>query len=136
MDNGELTGRGDGMPGSMRQRGEESWQLRVHAGRDPITNRKRYVERTFRGNKRQASKALAALVTETDRQAPRPTKEGTVGALLNEWLEHATASFSPKTVAITRMYLDAPIIPAIGSLSASKLTAVDLDRFYRQLLVS
>ena len=58
---------GSAMPGSMRQRGEDSWQLRVHAGRDPITGRKRYVERTFRGNKRQASKALAALVTEIGR---------------------------------------------------------------------
>lgn len=122
------------MPGSMRQRGEDSWQLRVHAGRDPITSRKRYVERTFRGNKRGAAKALAALVTEVDQRVPRSTKEGTVGALLNEWLDHATPSFSPKTVATTRMYIDAPIIPAIGALSASKLTASDLDRFYRHLL--
>ena len=122
------------MPGSMRQRGEDSWQLRVHAGRDSITGRKRYVERTFRGNKRQASKALAALVTETEELAPRSTKEGTVGALLNEWLDHAEPSFSPKTVATCRMYIDNPIIPAIGSLSASKLTANELDRFYRHLL--
>jgi hypothetical protein len=96
--------------------------------------RKRYTERTFRGNKRQASKALAALVTETEELAPRSTKEGTVGALLNEWLEHAAPSFSPKTVATCRMYIDNPIIPAIGSLSASKLTANELDRFYRHLL--
>ena len=52
------------MAGSMRQRGDDSWQLRVHAGRDPATGRKRYVERTFRGNKRDASKALAAMVAE------------------------------------------------------------------------
>jgi integrase len=122
------------MPGSMRQRGEDSWQLRVHAGRDSITGRKRYVERTFRGTKRQASKALAALVTETEGLAPRSTKEGTVGALLNEWLEHAAPSFSPKTVATCRGYIDSPIIPAIGSISASKLTANELDRFYRHLL--
>lgn len=122
------------MPGSMRQRGEDSWQLRVHAGRDSITGRKRYAERTFRGNKRQASKALAALVTETEELAPRSTKEGTVGALLNEWLAHAAPSFSPKTVATCRTYIDNPIIPAIGSLSASKLTANELDRFYRHLL--
>ena len=122
------------MPGSMRQRGEESWQLRVHAGRDSITGRKQYVERTFRGNKREASKALAALVTETDQLAPRSTKEGTVGALLNEWLDHAAPSFSPKTVATCRGYIDSPIIPALGSLSANKLTAAELDRFYRHLL--
>ncbi len=118
----------------MRQRGEDSWQLRVHAGRDTITGRKRYVERTFRGNKRQASKALAALVTETEDLAPRSTNEATVGALLNEWLDHAAPSFSPKTVATCRMYIDNPIIPAIGSLPASKLTANELDRFYRHLL--
>ena len=66
------------MPGSMRQRGEESWQLRVHAGRDSITGRKQYVERTFRGNKREASKALAAPSRHGDgsAHAPRSTKEG------------------------------------------------------------
>ncbi|HWE65838.1 MAG TPA: site-specific integrase, partial [Acidimicrobiales bacterium] len=57
-----------------------------------------------------------------------------MGALLNEWLDFAAPSFSPKTVATCRMYIDNPIIPAIGSISASKLTANDLDRFYRHLL--
>ena len=93
----------------MRQRGEGSWQLRVHAGRDPITNRKQYVEHTFRGNKRQASKASGST-GQRDRPAePRSTKEGTVGALLNEWLDHTSPTFSPKIVATTRMYLDAQI---------------------------
>ena len=112
--------------GSMRQRGEESWQLRVHAGREPITNRKRYVERKFRGTSAKRPKRWRHW---SPRTTPRSTKEGTVGALFNEWLDHATPSFSPKTVATTRMYLDAPIIPAIGSLSANKLTASELDRF-------
>ena len=31
------------MPSSMRQRGEDSWQLRVHTGRDPITGHKAWV---------------------------------------------------------------------------------------------
>ena len=124
------------MSGSMRQRGAESWQLRVHAGRDPVTGRKRYVERTFHGNKRQASKALAALVTEADGMEiePAANDDRTVAELLNAWLEHATPSFSPSTVQTSRMYIDAPIIPAIGDMPANKLTAADLDRFYRQLL--
>ena len=122
------------MSGSIRQRGKDSWQLRVHAGRDSITGRKRYVERTFHGNKREASKALAALIVETDRLTPRAGKKGTVGALLKEWLEHATPSFSPKTVATTRMYIDNPIIPAIGAIPAAKLTPAELDRFYRHLI--
>ena len=55
------------MAGSMRQRGN-GWQLRVHAGRDVSTGRKRYMERTLRGSKREASKALAAMVTEVDQR--------------------------------------------------------------------
>ena len=122
------------MAGSMRQRGDDSWQLRVHAGRDPGTGRKRYVERTFRGNKRNASKALAAMVAEVDQRSVGSLGKGTVAALCREWLAHATPSFSPKTVETTRMYIEDPIIPVLGSTQVAKLTPSDLDRFYRQLL--
>jgi len=122
------------MAGSMRQRGNDSWQLRVHAGRDPSTGRKRYVERTFRGTKRGASKALASMVAEVDQRPVGILTKGTVAALCNEWLAHATPSFSPKTVETTRMYIDDPIIPVLGAIQVAKLTPTDLDRFYRRLL--
>ena len=122
------------MAGSMRQRGNDSWQLRVHAGRDPATGRKRYVERTFHGTNRDASKALAAIVAEVDQRPVGLHGKGTVAPLCHEWLAHATPSFSPKTVETTRMYIEDPIIPALGSTQVAKLTPTDLDRFYRQLL--
>ena len=43
-------------------------------------------------------------------------------------------SFSPRTVSTTRQYMETAIIPGIGAIPAAKLTAADLDRFYRQLL--
>ena len=46
------------MKGYMRQRGG-SWELRVYLGRDPLTGKKRYSSRTFRGGKREAQSALA-----------------------------------------------------------------------------
>jgi integrase len=122
------------MPGSIRQRGENSWQLRVYVGRDPATGRKRYMERTFHGGQRQARKALSALSLEAERLTPRRASEGTMEALCNEWLAHASQSFSPRTVDTTRGYLDKPIIPALGALQASRVTTADLDRFYRGLL--
>jgi integrase len=122
------------MPGSMRQRGENSWNLRVYAGRDPNTGRKLSVERTVRGNKREASKVLAAMVAEVDKRPVASLGKGTVAALCREWLAHATPSFSPKTVETTRMYIEDPIVPVLGSIPVAKLTPTDLDRFYRQLL--
>ena len=100
------------MPGSMRQRGENSWNLRVYAGRDAVTGRKISVERTVRGNKREASKTLAAMVAEVDRRPAASTGKGTVAQLCREWLDQAAPSFSPKTVQTTRMYIEDPIIPA------------------------
>ena len=57
-------------------------------------------------------------------------------ALLQEWLAHASMSYSPKTVDTTLGYLRKPIIPALGSLQANRITTADLDRFYRTLLMS
>src|SRR5271168_70972 len=122
------------MPGSMRQRGENSWNLRIYAGRDALTGRKISVERTVRGNKREASKVLAAMVAEVDRRPAASAGKGTVAELCREWLDHATPSFSPKTVETTRMYIEDPIVPLIGSIRVAKLTPSDLDRSYRQLL--
>jgi integrase len=122
------------MPGSMRQRGENSWNLRVYAGRDAVTGRKISVERTVRGNKREGSKVLAAMVAEVDRHPVTSAGKGTVADLCREWLDFARPSFSPKTVETTRMYIEDPIIPLLGSVQVAKLTPSDLDRFYRQLL--
>jgi integrase len=122
------------MKGSLRQRGEQSWQLRVHAGRDPVSGRYRYVEKTVHGSKREAQRALAAMVAEADTLSPRGSRDSTVDELLTEWLEHAEPSFSPRTVEVTRGYIATAIRPALGSLPVAKLTAADIDRLYRHLL--
>jgi integrase len=122
------------MTGSMRERGEGSWQLRVYVGRDPKSGRKRYTERTFHGGQRQAGRALAALALEVEHLTPRTASEGTMEALLQQWLAHASRSYSPKTVDTTLGYLRKPIIPALGALQASRITTADLDRLYRTLL--
>jgi len=48
----------------MRERSPGAWQLRAFEGVDPISGKKRYRSKSFRGTKREAQKALNALVTE------------------------------------------------------------------------
>jgi len=119
------------MPGSMRRRGE-AWELKVYLGRDAVSGRKRWAYRTFHGGKREAQRALTAMAAEVDRGG-RARTTATVGDLLEEWLAHATASFSPKCVRETRGVLDRNLLPFLGSVPLSKLGAADLDRFYRRL---
>ena len=51
------------MKGHLRRRGN-AWELRAYVGIDPITNRQKYLTRTFRGGKREADEALARFTTE------------------------------------------------------------------------
>ncbi len=71
----------------MRERSPGAWQLRAFEGVDPISGKKRYRSKSFRDTKREAQKALNALVAEVDRGAVAPAAK-TVGALLTAWLEH------------------------------------------------
>lgn len=115
----------------MRQRGT-SWELRVFLGRDPETGKRQYLNKTFKGTKREAQSALAAMVAEVDRGGVVRAK-GSVAELLERWFEHATPDFSPKNVRETRGVLDRYLIPDLGDVKLAKLRADDLDRYYRRL---
>src|SRR3954453_18226836 len=73
--------------GSMRERTPGCWQLRVFEGTDPISGKKHYRTRMFRGGKRAASKELSKFVAEVDGGVVAPARK-TIGALLDEWLAH------------------------------------------------
>jgi len=57
--------------GSMRQRGTNSWQLRVYLGIDSNTGRQRYATRTVHGSRREATRQLGLLIEASD-NARRP----------------------------------------------------------------
>jgi len=64
-----------------------------------------------------------------------PTTRGTVADLLEKWMVHLEAlERSPSTLQRYRSAIDARIVPALGWIEVSKLTAADLDAFYGDLL--
>ena len=72
-----VVARSAGMEGSLRQRGLASWELRVYAGTDADTGRRRYRSATVHGNRADAERALAVLVADV-----RSTK--TIGVALDD----------------------------------------------------
>src|SRR5437899_2585888 len=121
------------MTGSVRQRAPGSWELRVHAGRDPLTGRKRYAQRTVKGTKREAEAALARLVTEVGDGAHAPVREGTVRELLERWFAHGEADWSPTVVRSYRSIIERVVLPRFGTTPLRKLRATDIDAFYAEL---
>ena len=81
------------MRGHPRQWGDV-WELRAYAGRDPVSGRKLYRTRSFRGGKRAAEDALARFATEVSGITPT-ARDATVGELVAEWFELAKAAAPP-----------------------------------------
>ena len=93
------------MPGSIRQRGRQSWEVRGFAGKDATTGKKRYVTRTVRGDRREAEVALARLLAEIE-DGQHAVRAGTVGDLCERWYAHASPDLSPAVAVEYRRLLD------------------------------
>jgi hypothetical protein len=115
----------------MRQRGHDSWQLRVYLGLDPSAGKPRWAARTVHGSRRYAQAQLALLVDEA--QAAR-THAGTVTDLMQRWFAAASPNWAASTVRETRSLIRCHLDPHLGHLPVAKLTTADIDDFYAHLL--
>jgi integrase len=118
--------------GHLRQRGTDSFQLIVYAGRDPVTGKDRYVRRTFKGSKRAAQQALARLVTEVG-DGEHVGTDATFADLLERWYERSLADWSPATAREHRAILERHLVPTLGTKAVTKLTTADIDALYARL---
>jgi Phage integrase, N-terminal SAM-like domain len=117
--------------GTMRERSPGSWELTVSAGLVSSTGRYSRVIRTVRtGSKREAKAALPRLEVDVASGLEDPL----MAELLDRWLAHLEdLGGSPSTLYGYRKYLPRELIPAIGAVRLSKLTAGHLDRLYSSL---
>jgi len=116
----------------MRERRAGVWELIVQLPRDPATAKTSQVSRSVHGTKREAQRALAALVAEVS--AGKVTSSGeTLGGLLQRWLDQKCEQLSPTTAREYRRLTRTLIEPALGSLPLRKVTTQRLDAFYAGL---
>jgi integrase len=122
------------MSGSRRRgRRPGSWELRVDVGYDALTGQRRQRSIVFEGTARDADKKLAELTVAASR-GQLPAGSHTVAQLIEAGLEHAaTEGLERTTLRGYRRVAECQILPALGSRRLTKLTAEDLDAFYRAL---
>lgn len=114
------------------ERGADSFQLIVYAGRDPVSGKDRYIRRAFRGSKRAAQQALARLVTEVG-DGEHVGTDATFAELLERWYERSVPDWSPATAREHRSILDRQLVLALGAKAVTKLTTADIDSLYARL---
>jgi integrase len=117
--------------GVIEPRGPGRWRVRVYAGRED--GKVRWVSRTVIGGKRAAQSALANLVTDVDSGRLVPGHPMSVGELLDRWLDDVGPHRSAYTLREYRRMADKNIMPAIGAVRLDRLSARQLDAFYKRL---
>jgi integrase len=107
----------------------------VSAGFDSSKGSYRRVIRTIHAStKRDAKAALAELEVEVRSGRVGPA-DVTLAELLDRWMDHIAAKGrSQNTLYGYRRYIDREINPVLGSTKLSKLTSLNVDRFYDSLI--
>ena len=118
--------------GSVTEVKPGTYRLRVDAGPDPATGKRRQVSKVVHGGKREADRALRQLMNEVESGIERNTKQ-TVADLTTEWLDQKRRTLSPKSIEYYEDALRIYLLPSLGARKVATLTARDLDGLYRAL---
>ncbi|WP_298022480.1 N-terminal phage integrase SAM-like domain-containing protein [uncultured Dysosmobacter sp.] len=119
--------------GSIRKRKDGRWEGRYTAGRDPVTGKAIY--KNVLG--RTQAEVKKKLKTAIEKNGNLDTKSGqyTVGKWLDVWMEnYAKLQVRPSSHKTYQGFIENHIKPALGDIPLEKLTAMDLQRLYKQLL--
>ena len=110
------------------------WQVKVYAGRDPLTGKERYEYDRAR-TKREAERVEAALKTKVAEGRQRGTAARTVADLVERWYQwrQGVKEISPTTLEGYRYQIDHRILPALGRIPVRRLDVETLDTFYGEL---
>ena len=121
------------MNGSIRKRGEKSWELTIDVGRDATGKRlRKFIN--VKGTKKLAQEKLRELLTSLDKGIPVSPGKITLGEWLEKWLaEYVTPNCRPKTRERYEGVIRRHIVPALGHIELTKLTPRDVQAFESKL---
>ena len=122
--------------GNLRKRKDGRWEGRYTAGHDPETGKAIY--RNVLGRTQAEARAkLKQAIEEAKIVDQTKAKKYTVGEWMDVWFEnYAKVKVRPSSHQTYRGYIDNHIKPNIGKISLSKLTSLELQKFYKKLLSS
>lgn len=120
--------------GSIRKRPDGRWEGRYTAGRNPETGKAIY-KNVLGGSQAEVKEKLKRAIEENKGLDIVKAEKYTVGRWMEVWFEnYAQIKVRPSSHSTYRGYIENHIKPAIGNIPLGKLTALDVQRFYKKLL--
>lgn len=121
------------MAGQIIKRGDKTWLVRVFTGRDGHGKR-RYLNKTIKGNKRDAEVFLSTLLTQISSGTLIEPVKHTLDEYLDEWLATAAkARLRERTHDDYTEKLRRHVRPIIGKLKLSDVRSLDIQGIYTRM---
>ena len=118
--------------GNIRKRKDGRWEGRYTAGHNPETGKAIY-KNVLAKTQKECKEKLAVALEQTEKVDAHKTGQYTVGQWAETWFEnYAKPSIRETTAAYYKNYIDKHIVPNIGKIKLSKLTTLDLQKFYNK----
>ncbi len=119
--------------GSIRKRKDGRWEGRYTAGRDPVTGKPIY--KNVLGKTQAEVKEKLKIAIEKSSNLDVSSGRYTLDQWLDTWMEnYAKLQVRPSSYKTYQGFIENHIKPALGNILLEKLTAMDLQRLYKQLL--
>jgi integrase len=113
--------------------GTVSYRVRVDAGIDPVTGRRKRPLRTFK-TRREAEVGLAQWLDEVERGTAVDPSKMTMGEYLAYWLDaDAKPNVRPSTYSSYERVIRVQITPRIGAVPLQKLNALHVKHCYARM---
>ena len=123
------------MRGHLRKRAPGSWTIVLDVGRDPATGRRRQRWIAVKGTKRDAEARMTELKHRVQTGGIVEPARLTVAEYLAGWLQdYADAQVRDSTARRYRGIATNHLIPALGGLPLSRLTAIHVQDYYARAL--
>src|SRR6516165_761879 len=120
------------MKGHIRQRSPGHWAI-VLDTRDETGKRKRKWI-SYLGTKRQAQIECARLIAQMQGGLAIEPSKSTLAQYLQHWLGHVASQVSPQSLSTYCYIVETHLIPALGTITLSKLQPVAIARAYSNAL--
>ena len=116
--------------GNLRKRSDGRWEGRYTAGYDSETG-KRIIKNVLGKTQAEVREKLKLAVEDSQKVDASKDRNLTVGQWAALWFEnYAKPSIRESTAEYYRNYIEKHIIPRIGKIKLSKLTTLDIQKFY------
>jgi integrase len=127
----------DEMPGHIRRRGKDTWEVAIRLGRDPSTGQYRRKFIAVKGTKSDARKVLTEALHEHDTGIDVDPGKLTVAEYLRRWLrDYAAHNVAPSTLARYDGIVERHLIPQLGGLGLRDLRPAHIQAAYGRALTA